>query len=121
LSASVIGVLMNPGAMQLAVTLRFAYSAPSVLIRPMMPAFDALYTTSLTNFPVAFPYAQWTTTVKAVSTSTNVTFGFRQDPDYWRLDDVSVVDSTIPEPSSVYLLLLGGSMAAFALRRRRQA
>jgi hypothetical protein len=33
---------MNPGAMQLAVTPRFAYSAPSVLIMPISPAFDAV-------------------------------------------------------------------------------
>ena len=42
LSASVIGVAIKPGAMQLAVTLRLAYSAPSVLIMPIMPALAAV-------------------------------------------------------------------------------
>jgi PEP-CTERM motif len=84
-------------------------------------AWDASFNTSLTNFPVAFPYAPFVFTLQASASSTSVTFGFRNDPDYWLLDDVSVVDSAVPEPSSVYLLLLGGSMAAFALRWRRSA
>src|ERR1700675_807316 len=41
-SASVIGVLMNPGAMQLAVTLRLAYSAPSVFIMSISPSFESV-------------------------------------------------------------------------------
>ena len=39
---SVIGVAMKPGATQFAVTHRLAYSAPSVLIMPIMPALAAV-------------------------------------------------------------------------------
>ena len=41
-SASVIGDVMKPGAMQFAVMLREATSAASALVRPTSPAFDAL-------------------------------------------------------------------------------
>ncbi len=41
LSLSVIGVTMNPGATQLAVTPRLAYSCAIALIMPAMPALAA--------------------------------------------------------------------------------
>ena len=67
------------------------------------------------------PYTQFTFTGIATGTSTEVKFGFRNTPGFLQLDDVSVVDLAVPEPSSMVLLLLGGSMAAFGLRRRRSA
>ena len=69
----------------------------------------------------AFPYTPKSHDVVATSATTIVSFSFRNDTDYWYLDDVSVKLSTVvPEPSSVLLLAAGlAGIAGFAARRRR--
>ena len=62
-------------------------------------------------------------TETASTKSTVLEFGFRQDPTYQGLDAVSVtpssVTSTVPEPSTVALLGLGGMCLAVGAYRRR--
>lgn len=56
----------------------------------------------------------------ASTASTIITFGFRQDPDFFGLDNVSVTDITpVPEPSTLALAGLAGVGMFFALRRRK--
>jgi Carbohydrate binding domain/PEP-CTERM motif len=78
---------------------------------------------SVTNFTPDFTYHEYTYNVVATSGSSQLIFGFRQDPSYDQLDDISVVDNgptgaATPEPGSLALLgtgLLGGFGA---LRRK---
>lgn len=65
-------------------------------------------------------YIQQSYNVTASTTSTVLRFGFRQDPDWFHLDDVSV-DSAVPEPGAFQLTLIGAAMifAAGRFRRRR--
>jgi hypothetical protein len=48
--------------------------------------------------------------------STTLTLGFRNDPGFLLLDDVSV-DATVPEPAT--LMLLGSGLVGMFMRRKR--
>jgi hypothetical protein len=63
-----------------------------------------------------FPYTEFTFTAVAEGDSTPLIFGFRHDPDWFDLDDVTVT-STVPEPAT--LLLFGTCLAGLAAIRRR--
>ena len=59
----------------------------------------------------------------ATSTSTQLSFGFRHDPAFWNLDDVSVTQSNgglpgVPDGGST-LALLGAAVSLVALLRRK--
>jgi hypothetical protein len=65
-------------------------------------------------------YTQYTGTVTASGTSTNLEFLGRQDHSYFALDDVSVV-SAVPLPASAWLMLSGLVGVGVMARKRRAA
>ena len=73
----------------------------------------------------AFDYTEFTFTFTATKVSTQLKFDARQDPDYWRLDDVSVTPNTsgaVPEPAPLKLLGIGVlCLSRYAYRRRKRA
>ena len=67
-------------------------------------------------------YTEYSFSFSAASTSTDLKFGFRDDPGSLHLDDVSV--TATPEPGSLYLLALPLALAVFtglAKRLKRTA
>jgi hypothetical protein len=70
---------------------------------------------SLTNAG-SFGFTQFHYLVTATTSTTSLSFNFRQDPAYWVLDDVSV--QAVSEPFS--LLLLGAGMAGIGTYVRRR-
>ena len=71
-----------------------------------------------------FNYTEMTFTFTATSAATDLRFGFREDPGYFNLDDVSVnpAVSSVPEPATLTLAALGGVLAGgLGWRRRRKA
>jgi hypothetical protein len=72
----------------------------------------------LNPVPGAAPnYAEYTGTVTATGTSTDLEFLGRQDPSWIALDDVSV--TAVPLPASVWLLLSGLVGVGVMARKRR--
>jgi hypothetical protein len=71
-----------------------------------------------TNSPPQ-PYTRYSFPFLAMSTSTDLKFGFRYDAGSFFLDDISV--NAVPEPSSVWLGLLVTAFAIVAMRRRQPA
>jgi hypothetical protein len=71
-----------------------------------------------TNIPLQ-PYTQKVFDFVATAT-TDLRFGFRDDPGFLRLDDITVnsLATAIPEPSSLYLM--GSAVVIAAVRRRRR-
>jgi hypothetical protein len=71
----------------------------------------------LTDAP-AQPYTEYTIPFVATG-ATALQFSFQQNPAYWGLDDISITPavSTVPEPTSVVLLLSLLGIAGFGLRR----
>jgi hypothetical protein len=82
---------------------------------------------SLTDIPQTpgYPGAAYTVysfTEVATGALTNITLGFRNDPSFLALDDVSVVAGVVPEPSSIVLSGIGVlTFAGYTIRRRRRA
>ncbi len=78
---------------------------------------DSLLSLSDTS---AFGYTLYTYDITASSSSTLLSFAFRQDPSYFHLDDVSVEDvSSVPEPATWAMMILGMGAAGLTLRRRK--
>jgi len=72
-----------------------------------------------TNIPPQ-PYTRYSFAFLAAGTSTDLKFGFRNDPGSFFLDDISVAES-IPEPSSLWLGFLATAFAIVAICRRPPA
>jgi PEP-CTERM motif len=79
--------------------------------------WDGGLVSSFTNTG-GFGYTQFSFDLVALDASTTLKFGFRQDPAFWSLDDVSVVAS-VPEPGT--LALFGAALFGLAATRRRGA
>ena len=71
---------------------------------------------SLTNPPAA-GLAHHTFDVTASSANELLSFAFRDDPGFELLDNVSV--TSVPEPATWAMMLLGAGLAGAVLRRRR--
>jgi len=63
----------------------------------------------------AFGYTHHSFVLPATSATTNLSFAFEHVPAFWDLDSVS---ATVPEPGSLALVALAGSLVALARRRR---
>jgi hypothetical protein len=65
-----------------------------------------------------FHYTHEGPIVLTATGSDTLQFSYQQDPAYWALDDVSVVQNAVPEPSSV--LLLGTLLGCLGVVFRRK-
>jgi flagellin len=81
-------------------------------------SFGSNMVLNLTNDP-AHPYQLFDFSVTATGSSTTVTFGFRNDPGFLSLDDVSVRLTAIPEPSTLLLTGMGLLSVVPFVRRKR--
>lgn len=79
--------------------------------------FDGVIHADLLNFP-GQPYTFMSYDAVASGSSTDLKFGFRSDPAFIHIDDISVTPNTVPEPSTMVLLGLG-VLGVASLRRRR--
>jgi hypothetical protein len=77
-----------------------------------VPVFDE------SNIPPQ-PYTRYSFPFIATGPSTDLKFGFSNDPGAFFLDDISV--NAVPEPSSVWLGLLVTAFAIVVMRRRQPA
>jgi hypothetical protein len=77
-------------------------------------------TFSLPNNFLAFPYSTFNVSTVASGPSLTLTFSFRNDPDFWMLDDVALAGPTptIPEPSTWALMAGGVAGIGFLVLRR---
>jgi PEP-CTERM motif len=65
----------------------------------------------------AFAYTEYAGTLSGNVGANTITFGYRQDPAYFGLDDV-IVTNAVPEPGSLMLLGSGILGLAGAIRRK---
>jgi hypothetical protein len=77
-----------------------------------------------TSASAPYQYVEETATIAATSSSTDLTFAFRDDPSYIALDDISVTEvpnaSPAPEPSQIGMLaLMGLGLGGLMLRARK--
>jgi hypothetical protein len=78
-------------------------------------SFSGITLLSIDNPPSSTSYQQFSfTNLLATGSSSSLQFGFRSDHGVFLLDDVSVVQHTIPEPRTVSYCLIAG--VAFLLR-----
>ena len=84
--------------------------------------FGGMQLFSATNASI-FGFTHYSATATASGASTALTFSFQNDPDYFRLDNVSVISLTraVPEPATWMLLLLGFGAIGVSFRRRTSA
>jgi PEP-CTERM motif len=80
-------------------------------------SFDGTSLLSLTN-DSAHAFEEFSFLVTATGSDTLTIGGFRNDPGYFGLDDVSV---TVPEPTSIALFGAGLVALGFMMRRRKRA
>jgi PEP-CTERM motif len=86
-------------------------------------SFDALFGSNslfnLVNSPAA-GFTTFSTTATATEALTNLSFSFRQDPAFFRLDNISVtaLNGAVPEPATWAMMLLGFGMVGGSMRRR---
>jgi hypothetical protein len=66
-------------------------------------------------------YTHYSFTDTATSSSTNLSFAFRQDPSFWDFDDVSVNPVAVPEPSTLVSAGMAGLIGLGYTWRRRRA
>lgn len=78
--------------------------------------WDAAVLIDLVN-PAGFGWTEYVVQAQATGSSTQVMFGFQQNPAYFHFDDVDV--NRVPEPASLALIGLG--LSALALVRRKRA
>lgn len=86
-------------------------------------SFSATFGTggfSFTNFPGSFQWSLFEFTGTATSTSTTLTFTFRNDPNYWFLDNVSVTTGGLTTPEPGTLALFGSGLVGIAGVVRRK-
>jgi PEP-CTERM motif len=78
---------------------------------------------SFNDFPGTFGWGLFQFTDIATSTTTRLTFTFREDPDYWFLDNVNVTNGggTTPEPGTLVLFGSGILGIAGVVRRKFRA
>ena len=65
-----------------------------------------------------FHYTHEGPIVLTATGSDTLQFSYRQDPAYWALDDVSVVQNAVPEPSSILLLVTVLGCLGVVFRRK---
>ena len=68
--------------------------------------------------PVGF--TTYTGTVVAPSANAALSFSFRQDPNFWNIDDISLT-AAVPEPATWGLMIVGFGIVGVSMRRRQAA
>jgi hypothetical protein len=72
----------------------------------------------------SYPYTNFTMPLVATTNGSTISFGFRQDPNFWFFDDASLTG--VPEPATVGLMAISGTALVGGLwwnhkRRNRRA